>query len=201
MRHTLIFQSIIAFAIVLGFVAPAKPAIEKWPATREIKNIDSLRDLDENLAKNNLFRFRFGDKIMYPKGPDPELTPGSLCTHPDELRYPEKIKYCRRDVGSSTKRHVISVYDKTRSFHIGEMKRVDFKIDHYIPLCMGGSNREDNLWPQHRTVFEITDQMEFVSCEKLKAGLISQKEAIGLIRRGKQNLSDVPEIMDYLEAL
>lgn len=45
---------------------------------------------------------------QFPKNPDDNLTPGALCAHADELRYPEQIKYCERDVSSSTKKGHLS---------------------------------------------------------------------------------------------
>ena len=57
--------------------------------------------------------------------------------------------YKKTRVASDEKRDIIATYDKARGFHIGQMQRSQFKIDHYIPLCAGGSNDRDNLWPQH----------------------------------------------------
>src|SRR5688500_1500919 len=83
----------------------------------------------------------------YPKHPEPDLTPGEYCNEASTLRYPERIRYCNRDVSTSTKREIIEEYDRRYGYHIGEMNRQEFKIDHFIPLCMGGSNGRRNLWP------------------------------------------------------
>lgn len=145
--------------------------------------------------------FAGNNQQSYPLGPDPQMTPGALCDHPDNYRYPEHIAYCNRDVASDTKRAIIAKYDETFGYRIQQMDRKDFKIDHYIPLCAGGANEVANLWPQHKSVFEITDQLEATICEKMAAGKLLQKEAIGYIRAGKADLSKVDGIMAQLRAL
>ncbi|HVK60567.1 MAG TPA: hypothetical protein VM432_03405 [Bdellovibrionales bacterium] len=137
----------------------------------------------------------------FPLHPDPELTPGKLCEQGKNRRYPEGIPYCVRNVNSGTKKERFQEYDRVLGFQTLQMDRQQFKIDHYIPLCMGGSNHESNLWPQHRTVYEITDPMEQVACEKMAQGLLKQAHAIELIRRGKNHLEEVNDIMNELESL
>lgn len=129
----------------------------------------------------------------FPKGPDAALTPGALCNRPDEYRYPEKIKYCERDVSSSQKAGIFQKYDQI-GYRTRSMKRQAFKIDHYIPLCAGGSNESKNLWPQHESVYEITDKLEALICEKMAAGRLRQKDAVEIIIQAKNNLKEVPEI-------
>lgn len=124
----------------------------------------------------------------FPKSPDPELTPGDLCHHADEYRYPERIAYCSREVERERKDLVIKTYDSVLQFHIHSLPRNKFKIDHFIPLCMGGSNEVKNLWPQHRSLYKVTDPLEQSLCEKLAQGKILQAEAIDLIKRAKLNL-------------
>lgn len=137
----------------------------------------------------------------YPVAPHPTLTPGSLCDRPEEIRYPEHIEYCGRHVEPETKYKIIQTYDRELGYRVSKMNRRDFKIDHYIPLCAGGSNRADNLWPQHRSVYEVTDPLEFIACKKMKEGVLLQEEAVNLIRTGKNDLSKVDEILDYLHQL
>lgn len=137
----------------------------------------------------------------FPTGPNPNHTPGVLCENANEHRYPEKIAYCRRNVSSETKRQIITDYDKDLGYKIRTMDRQDFKIDHLIPLCAGGSNSVENLWPQHRSVYEITDPMEHIGCEKLSEGLIKQKDLIDLILEGKNDLDKVPVIVESLRDL
>ncbi len=114
----------------------------------------------------------------YPSGPEISITPGDLCQKPDEYRYPEQIPYCRRSVSSSLKNSIIRKYDLSFGYSIQKMPRNEFKIDHLIPLCMGGSNDVRNLWPQHQSVYERTDPIEQSLCIQLERAEITQQEAI-----------------------
>ncbi len=135
----------------------------------------------------------------YPSGPDPVMTPGTLCTHPDSRRYPEKIPYCKRDVSSAEKKQIFKHYDEARGFRTRELPRDDFKIDHYIPLCMGGSNDERNLWPQHESIYVLTDRSEDLLCQHMEAGIMSQSEAVATIRELKAHPETGPELAARLE--
>ncbi|MBC7537554.1 MAG: hypothetical protein H7281_01940 [Bacteriovorax sp.] len=81
------------------------------------------------------------------------------------------------------------------------MDRKDFKIDHLIPLCAGGANSTENLWPQHKTVYEITDPLKPVLCQKMQAGKLLQVDAVKLIIQAKMNLDQVSTIMKKLNSL
>lgn len=146
----------------------------------------------------SLFSFA-GDK--FPVGPNPQTTPGSLCADSPVHRYPENIVYCERNVSSSTKNALIKMYDNQLGFEIGSMSRGEFKIDHFIPLSIGGSNNSDNLWPQHKSVYTVTDPLEQLLFDKIQDGHIKQADAIRVIREGKLNLARVPELMDYVQGL
>jgi len=137
----------------------------------------------------------------FPLIPDHSLTPGETCQKADSIRYPERIPYCTRDVSSEEKREIIRTYDETFGYKVGSMNRSDFKIDHYIPLCMGGSNSFKNLWPQHKSVYSRTDPLDQKLCELMAAGKLLQKDAIETIRRAKTNLDQVPSIQDDIENL
>lgn len=138
---------------------------------------------------------------QFPIGPDAGVTPGSLCTHPTQHRYPENIAYCSRNVESDLKRELIREYDQKFGYSIESMDRQKFKIDHYIPLCAGGSNEADNLWPQHVSVYTITDPLEALICQKMSDGVLSQKDAVDTIRNAKNNLAEVPEIISRVQSL
>jgi hypothetical protein len=140
-------------------------------------------------------------RMRFPLNPDPALTPGSLCTTGMKYRYFERIRYCTRGVATSLKQQVIATYDAARGFEIGKMDRREFKIDHYIPLCMGGSNEPNNLWPQHLTAFEHTDRIEQEICKRMSEGQLRQAEGVELIRRAKANLSESGEILSYVMSL
>ncbi len=137
----------------------------------------------------------------YPLGPDPILTPGKLCDVPESYRYPEKIPYCERDVSYEIKENLINSYDLQLGYAIESMNRQDFKIDHYIPLCAGGSNDSTNLWPQHKSVYEITDPIEPLVCKKMALGKLNQALAVELIIRVKNDLSQASMIMQRLQQL
>ena len=139
-------------------------------------------------------------KGEYPSGPDTELTPGSVCDRPNEYRYPERIAYCSRNVDSHLKRDVFQEY-REGGYRLNPKDRDDYKIDHLIPLCAGGSNNEDNLWPQHVSIYTQTDPLESIGCEKLKQGRIKQAHLISLILAAKKNLQLVQKTLQDLSKL
>lgn len=136
----------------------------------------------------------------FPKGPDENVTPGVLCQNPSNYRYPEKIKYCERNVSTSEKAQIFQKYDQM-GYRTRSLKRSAFKIDHYIPLCAGGDNDEKNLWPQHESVYKITDPLEALICEKMAAGRLKQRDAVAIIKDAKNNLDEVPSIVARVQAL
>ena len=136
----------------------------------------------------------------FPDGPELKETPGSLCLSGSK-RYPENITYCVRVVTSDLKKQIIRMYDQEFGYSIQKLPRDQFKIDHFIPLSIGGSNSMNNLWPQHRSVYEITDPIEQLLSEKISQAKIKQEEAIKLIKEVKLNLSKAPEIEHYLQSL
>jgi len=132
----------------------------------------------------------------FPTSPIETVTPGDVCDHADEIRYPERIVYCRRSVGSSLKENIIDMYDQRFGFKIRQTGRSAFKIDHYIPLCMGGSNDAENLWPQHKTIYQYTDPLEELACKKMAAGTLLQARAIEIIKAAKAN---PPQAQIYID--
>jgi hypothetical protein len=139
-------------------------------------------------------------KGNYPLGPDPQMTPGSVCPRPNYYRYPEHVGYCNRNVDRGVKNQIIRMYEQKFGYDI-KSRRGQFKIDHLIPLCAGGSNEMNNLWPQHKSVYDITDPMEPLICEKMAEGRLKQAKAIEMIHRAKNNLDQVPAVMAELNAL
>lgn len=135
----------------------------------------------------------------YPRSPNPTLTPGALCTTPIEYRYPERIAYCEREVSSWQKELVFINYRKLGFSLSGE--RSQYKVDHFIPLCAGGSNDITNLWPQYYTISEKTDPLEPLGCKVLAKGKITQKELVDLITDVKLDISRLPEAMKTLSRL
>ncbi len=137
----------------------------------------------------------------FPVHPDIELTPGLLCQDPDSHRYPEQINYCERNVSTSLKNRVIRDYDSKLGFDIGDLDRDSFKIDHYIPLCMGGDNAQSNLWPQHESVYAHTDLLEMQLCLALERGLLTQNETVDQITTAKNHLDDAAAMLEALDEL
>lgn len=139
-------------------------------------------------------------KAEFPKGPVAEMTPGSLCDRPTEYRYAEKIPYCERDVDSSLKGDIFNEY-RLSGYRLNPKERSSYKIDHLIPLCAGGSNYENNLWPQHKSVYDLTDPLESIGCEKLKDGRIKQAKLVKMILDAKKDLSLVKDTIRTLQNL
>lgn len=126
-------------------------------------------------------------------GPDASRTPGRLCTTDDpdflEFRYPERIAYCKRNVSREEKRRVAAAYG------IPESEWKNYEFDHLIPLGIGGSSLDENIWPQPRGDDEAEgkDKLELALYKALSAGTITQAEAVrrnmawfeqkGLLRR------------------
>lgn len=140
-------------------------------------------------------------QARFPTSPEESVTPGSTCSKPSERRYKERIPYCRRKVATSLKYQVIAAYDRDFGYAVGRMNRRDFKIDHYIPLCMGGSNERDNLWPQHKSIYVVTDLLEDKLCRVLAKGERNQAWAIEKIREVKRDLSRAADIQREVERL
>lgn len=128
-------------------------------------------------------------QAAYPSHPELSVTPGAVCENPTEYRYPEHIKYCARNVSVELKDQVIRDYDQKFGYRVESMSRADFKIDHFIPLCMGGANTVENLWPQHKSVYVITDSFEADLCGQLAAARITQAQAIEKIKQIKMTVS------------
>lgn len=138
--------------------------------------------------------------VDYPSAPDPRLTVGTLCDMPISHRYPEQIPYCDRDVATETKNEIFVAYRRL-GYVLPSSSRQDYKIDHYIPLCMGGSNRPNNLWPQHVTIYTQTDPLEQAICAKMSAGRMNQAAGVKMIKAVKNNLRLLPQAFTQLSAL
>lgn len=119
----------------------------------------------------------------YPLTPKPEQTPGHLCTAVNsdfkEFRYDEKIPYCERNVTTGRKSHIYQIYG------IPKNCKARFTIDHLIPLALGGSNEESNLWPEHKLVKALRPALETQLYHEILAGQITQRDAIREILNAK----------------
>lgn len=109
--------------------------------------------------------------------PDFKQTPGLLCSTKDPdysgPDYPEKIARCNRNILDSEKLKVANSY--------GNIPRADwpkYEFDHLLPVCAGGSNNAENLWPQILGEAKKKDVLEVDICLAMKAGTLKQADAV-----------------------
>lgn len=104
-------------------------------------------------------------------------------SNPDftEYRYPEQIAYCGRNVASSTKRAIYNAYG------VREECRGQYTIDHFIPLSLGGTNEVNNLWPEHKSVKALRQNLEEEMYQRLARGMVTQAQAVQWIVQAKWN--------------
>jgi len=118
----------------------------------------------------------------YSKTPNPDYSPGHACTIKDKdfdrYRYKEKIPYCRRNVSKKTKDSVC--------LRDGVKDRSNYTVDHIIPLSIGGSNSNRNLWCQNKKIH--SGSVEYQLYRKMEEGTILQKDAIDFILNYKFKL-------------
>jgi hypothetical protein len=121
----------------------------------------------------------------YPVKPNPQYTPGDLCSKKDQdfrnYRYSEKIPYCVRNVTSERKAQIYSIYE------VPKRTRTNYTVDHFIPLALGGNNSDANLWPEHYKIKELRATLEFDLFQQIENGEISQSDAIDIIVEAKMN--------------
>lgn len=121
----------------------------------------------------------------YPVKPNPSQTPGDLCSKSDRNyagdRYREHIPYCRREVDYQLKSKIYADYG------IPNNCRRSYTVDHFYPLSMGGNNSRKNLWPEHRNIKALREDLELVTFERLRDGDLTQQEALEIIREAKMN--------------
>lgn len=125
------------------------------------------------------------NELNYPVKPNPEVTVGDFCNEKDPdfvgYRYKEKIPYCIRNVSGWTKAEIYDLYG------IPEDCRDEYTVDHFVPLALGGSNHDPNLWPEHKHVKATRQNLEMEVYTQLKNGEISQREAVQVITHAKMN--------------
>ncbi|KAJ3271979.1 hypothetical protein HDV01_006019 [Terramyces sp. JEL0728] len=111
----------------------------------------------------------------------PSYTPGCLCTTSDanyqEARYKEGIAYCKRNVGTAEKTRVANNYGVPKSTWS------NYEFDHFIPLAIGGSDDDYNLWPEPLTADNslAKDKVEAQAYRGMNDGSLTQREAVKLI--------------------
>ena len=117
------------------------------------------------------------EKVVPVRSPDFSQTPGLLCSTTDAdfsgLDYPESIARCNRHISDAEKAKVAARY--------GNIPRADwsnYEFDHLLPICAGGSNSSDNLWPEPLAEAKKKDILEVDICLALRAGTIKQADAV-----------------------
>lgn len=124
-------------------------------------------------------------RLEFPFVPDMALTTGSLCHEFDEdfkgYRYAEGIAYCERNVSWELKDAIYEAYD------VAPECRGQYTIDHFIPLSIGGTNRPDNLWPEHKSIKALRQQLEQDLYNKVSRGQLARAEAVATVVRAKLN--------------
>jgi hypothetical protein len=117
----------------------------------------------------------FAQALPLPQAPNPTLTPGALCSplDPDfgHRAYPAKLPLCKRHVTKSKERAVLKAYGLP-------YPTPGAALDHRIPLCAGGSNAAENLWPEPKKPSLDKDKLERRLCGQLRQGTITQVEAL-----------------------
>lgn len=120
-----------------------------------------------------------------PRHPDIAATPGDFCTPKDPdfsgYRYRQRIAYCKRNVSSETKARVYEYYG------IPVQERRFYTIDHMIPLSIGGSNYEENLWPEHKQIKASRINLENEIYSAVSKSELTQAEATARIIYEKMN--------------
>jgi len=109
--------------------------------------------------------------------PNPDLTPGLLCSPQDPnfqgYDYPEQIARCTRNVGYQEKAQIAASYG-----NIPESTWSNYEFDHLLPLCAGGSDDIRNLWPQPIDEAKQKDVLENRICSEMRAGTLTQAAAV-----------------------
>jgi hypothetical protein len=122
-------------------------------------------------------------QMPFPTTPNPKTSPGGVCNSSDSdyrgLRYTQKIPVCDRNVTDGMKHAVYQAYG------IPLRCKDQFTVDHIIPLSIGGSNRIENLWPEHRRVKATRLEFETEIHLMVQEGRINQRDAIDQVRRIK----------------
>jgi len=85
--------------------------------------------------------------------PDPRCTPGQATWDTLEVVCTQRTTNVR-NVPEARKRAVLKSYGAHRG------KAGDLEIDHLVPLELGGTNSQNNLWPQPAPLYHSKDRLE-----------------------------------------
>jgi len=104
--------------------------------------------------------------------PNPALTPGETLTVTTAQVSVPGYASSVRNVTTAEKRQVYAAYGIAYPQRSGT-----YECDHFIPLCLGGSNSISNLWPEPSPEFHWKDGFEVYLWRQVRAGSISLDEA------------------------
>ena len=129
---------------------------------------------------SSLLSFTAESAVLKFTQPNPQLTPGKICTPFDpnfsRYRYPAQIPYCNRNVTLEEKQKVAAAYG------ISDSDWSQYEFDHLIPLSAGGSDDFENIWPQPISEAREKDKVELDIYNNLNSGAIGQDQAIQEIK-------------------
>ncbi len=129
----------------------------------------------------------------------PIYATGHLCTrsnpHFDGYRYDERLPHCKRSVSRATKSNLYEAYN------IPVAERKHYTIDHIVQLSVGGSNSVDNLWPEHLAIKEHNGTLEWDLYSAVKEGIMTQHEAVWIIKYVKFDPKSPRYYKEYLFVL
>lgn len=148
------------------------------PNKPSVKGVNSKEESIKNGSTSpSILPAATGTKLLGPeKYPDPTKTPGAIyqnITKDDvcDSGYAQRV----RNVPTLQKKRVYASYSMTYPQPAGA-----YEVDHFIPLSIGGSNDDKNLWPEPaepRPGFREKDKVEFYLYNAVCSGKISLKDA------------------------
>jgi hypothetical protein len=95
--------------------------------------------------------------------PDPKLTPG-------------KVARAAADRGGVTEAMERKIFNRYR---IPWTRRPEFKVDHLIPVELGGADSLENLWPQSLNIKPYGAHRKELLTERLLAAIASGRMTVG----------------------
>lgn len=98
-----------------------------------------------------------------PAIPDPHFTPGAIDATATTLQIcePGYSRAHRMPRGSAEYDRWLAVM---RAYRIPAAERHNYELDHLVPLCLGGADVTENLWPQKWSEAREKDDIERRAC-------------------------------------